>query len=130
MTPAIKLGLTTLPLFVAESTTDSVKSSALGEWLVIGAAVLVIAQIGWSFVDRVRGGSPQKREVSFTEQFVTREQHVKLEEEIAKIDNERRVSVAGIHSKIDNLAERLDDRIDNVPERTIALLKNTKGLIS
>ena len=101
ISPAVKLGFVTLPLFLAESSTMEVKSSALGEWLVIGAAVLVIIQIGTGFIDRVRGGNPEKRQVSFADVFTTREEHDALRDEVAKIDTERRVSVAGLHKKID-----------------------------
>lgn len=129
MLPEIKSALMTMPLFIAESTTAEVKSSALGEWLVIGAAVMVIVQIGWTFIDRVRGGTAQKREVSFSAEFVTQEQHAELKATVAKIDHERRTSVAELHKKIEGAERRLNERIDAVPDRTIKLLRETKNLI-
>lgn len=63
-----------------------------------------------------------------------------LKGEINKVDGERRTSVANLHTKIDTqLAalraeltgkiEKLEGRIDAVPERTIKLLRETKDLI-
>ena len=158
MTSAIKLGLVTLPLFLAESTTDSVKSSALGEWLVIGAAVLVIVQIGWGFIDRVKGGSAQKREVSFADELATtddlRQAHGRIarerdevEKKLAdmkeelrqrreKIDQDLRAIAGKVDSETRMLSKKLDDeisalneRIDAIPGRVITLLRETKGLI-
>lgn len=128
LSPAAKLGAITLPLFVAESTIDGVKSSALGEWMVIGAAALVVIRVGWDFMDRVRGGPTQRAEVSFAAEFATRKDHDALKAEVEKIDHERRTSVANLHGKIDALAGRLDGRIDEIPGRTIALLSETKQL--
>src|SRR5581483_2626780 len=128
MLPATKLAAITLPLFLAQSTTDSVRSSDLGEWVVIGAGVLVIVNVGWQFLDRVRGGSPQKNEVTFTAQFATQKELGDLKSEVNKIDHERRTSAANLHEKIESLAVRLDERIDEIPGRTIALLGETKKL--
>lgn len=129
MTPAIKTAFVATPLLIAESTTAEVKSSALGEWLVIAAAVMVIVQIGWSFLDRVRGGTPQKREVTFSEEFVTKEAHEELKAAVDKIDHERRTSVAELHKRIEGIERRLNERIDAVPQRVITLLRETKDLI-
>jgi len=128
LSPAVKIGVTALPLFVAESTTDNVKSSAIGEWVVIAAGVLVIINVAWNFIDRVRGGSTEKREVTFPAQFASQADHHALKEEVTKIDSERRQSTANLHAKIDALAVRLDERIDEIPGRTIALLGETKRL--
>lgn len=70
----------------------------------------------------------QKREVSFSDTFATAKEHAALVQEVAKIDHERRTSAANLHSKIDELAKRLDSRIDEIPGRTIALLAETKQL--
>lgn len=128
MTTPANLGALVLPIFFAQSTIDGVKSSALGEWLVIGAAVLVIIRIGWEFVDRVQGGPTQKSEVTFAAQFATQKEHAELKAEVTKLDSERRTSVANLHAKIDGVAQRLDDRIDAIPARTISLLGETKKL--
>lgn len=102
MPSTLKLALVSMPFFLAESTYEGVKSSALGEWLVQAAAAAVLVMALWNLVDRVRGGTPQKREVSFTEEFATKKQHEELKLEVAKIDTERRVSVANLHTKIDD----------------------------
>ncbi len=60
--------------------------------------------------------------------------------EIGKVDNERRTSVANMHAKCDGQMhalrgelnakiEKLETRIDAVPERTIKLLRETKNLL-
>lgn len=131
MTPTAKLAAYSLPLFAAESTFQGVPSSDLGNLLVGLAALMIIGKMAWDTLDRVRGGS-QKREVSFSDQYSTREQcaerHGVLTNEIQKIDHERRTSVANLHEKIDHLSERIDKRIDEIPARTIALLTETKQL--
>lgn len=128
MTPTTNLAAHLAPLLLAESTFQGVASSGLGELLVGLAALLVIAKIMWDAADRLRGGTAQKREVSFADQFATTAQHAELRGEVAKIDHERRTSVANLHDKIDTLAANLHERIDAVPERTIALLRETKQL--
>ena len=132
MTATAKLAVTALPLIAAESTFSGVQSSQLGEMLVGVAALLIIGKLVWEGIDRVRGGSTQKREVTLSEQFSTREQcaerHEAICAELEKIDRERRTSVANLHEKIDHLSERLDSRIDAIPARTIALLAETKQL--
>ncbi|MBI5770821.1 MAG: hypothetical protein HZA93_23795 [Verrucomicrobia bacterium] len=128
MTPTAQTGAVALPLFFAESSFSGVKASALGEQLVIMAALLIIAKLLWDFADRFRGGSPQKREVTLTENFATTHQHQELRAELEKLDRERRTSVAELHKKVEALSERLDARIDEIPGRTIALLNETKQL--
>ena len=129
MTITAKAAATALPLFVAESTYQGVRSSAIGELLVQLAAVAVIVMVLWNLVDRVRGGSAQKREVSFSTEFVTQKQHQELRDTVAKVDHERRTSTAELHKKIEGIERRLNERIDAVPERTIKLLRETKNLI-
>jgi flagellar biosynthesis/type III secretory pathway M-ring protein FliF/YscJ len=129
MTIATKAAAAALPLFLAESTYQGVRSSAIGELLVQIAALAVIVMVVWNLVDRMRGGASQKREVSFSEEFATKEQHRKLEAAVEKIDHERRTSVAELHKKIEGIERRLNERIDAVPERTISLLRETKDLI-
>lgn len=109
MTPFIKLAAVSTPFFLAEtatrkigeSTIEGVTSSALGEWLVQAAAAAVLIMALWTLVDRMRGGISQKREVTFSEEYTSKEEHDLLKAEVAKIDNERRVSVAKLHEKID-----------------------------
>lgn len=129
MPVATKAAAIALPLFVAESTYQGVRSSAIGELLVQLAAVAVIIMVLWNLVDRVRGGTAQKREVSFSAEVVTLKQHEDLRKQVDKIDHERRTSVAELHKKVETAIERLNDRIDKVPERTITLLRETKDLI-
>lgn len=128
LAPTTQLAAYSLPLLAAESTFQGVQSSALGEVLVVIAALLIIAKIFWDAVDRVRGGVSQKREVSFTQEAPTTAQFRELQEEVRKVDAERRTSVANLHTKIDHLSERLDKRIDEIPARTIQLLNETKQL--
>lgn len=45
--------------------------------------------------------SPSPLEVSAAPAYVTKDEHRKLEAEVAKIDGERRTSVANLHNKID-----------------------------
>lgn len=129
MTITTKAAATALPLFVAESTYQGVRSSAIGELLVQLAAVAVIVMVIWNLVDRMRGGTAQKREVSFSTELVTQQQHQELKREVAKLDQERRTSVAELHKKIEGAITRLNERVDAVPERTIKLLRETKDLI-
>lgn len=137
MTPSsFKLAVMSLPLFLAESTTDSVKSSAIGEWVVVGAAVLVIIQVGWSFWDRLRGGVPQKREVSFAGKYATDEEmtnvHGRIKRERLELDKqieELKAEDRRLREKLEHEIDNLQERIDLVPERTITLLRDTKGLI-
>lgn len=113
MISPFKLGMFTLPLFLAESTTAEVKSSALGEWLVIGAAVLVIVQIGWGFLDRVRGGPMEKREVSFAEEFVTKQEmkqaHGRIERERKEVNDEIAKVRQDMRDSNDKLGDALRD---------------------
>ena len=73
-------------------------------------------------------------------QYASREDADFLKSEIGKIDTERRTSVANLHLKIDtqlaslrielnSKIENLEGRIDAVPQRTISLLRETKGLL-
>jgi hypothetical protein len=128
LAPTTQLAAYSLPLLAVESTFQGVQSSALGEVLVVIAALLIIAKIFWDAVDRVRGGASQKREVSFSNEYATVAQFRELQEEVRKLDAERRTSVANLHVKIDHLSERLDKRIDEIPARTIQLLNETKQL--
>jgi hypothetical protein len=112
----------------AETTFQGVRAGALGETLIIIAALAIIARILWEAADRVRGGSTQKREVSFAEIFATQKEHAELKAEVAKIDHERRTSAAQLHTKLDNMRSELDERINAIPGRTIALLNETRQL--
>lgn len=92
--------------------------------LIIGFLASIVANIV-----AIRSSTrAQKREVTFSEEFATREQHAELKREVDKIDGERRTSVANLHKKIEDVRESLDKRIDEIPGRTIALLNETKQL--
>lgn len=99
--------------------------AALTQFLIIvGFLASIVANLVM-----IRGSNrAQKREVSFADQFATAKEHAALAAEVAKLDSERRTSVANLHQKIDDLATRIDARIDEIPGRTIALLNETKQL--
>lgn len=103
----------------------------LGSFLAI-ATFLLAAVI---LVRKVFGHEPPLHK-----EYASRTSTDLLKTEIDKIDNERRTSVANLHNKVDaNIAalraeltekiEKLEDRIDAVPGRTIALLRETKNLL-
>lgn len=114
-----------------------VDAAALEQWLKIlfwlagGIAAVAVA------FGHLTGKSGKREiqtplEVRAAADLITKRDHEKqideLKGEIAKLDGERRTSVANLHTKIDQLATRLDDRIDEIPRRTIALLNETKQL--
>jgi len=142
MTASIKLTAMTLPLFVAESNYQGVKSSAIGELLVQAAALAVIVMVIWNFVDRVRFGSAQRREIqqplTVQKQRETvseeelRQVHGRIARERAEIDaqlTDLKAEDVRLREKLDSDIADLHDRINSVPDRTIKLLRETKGLI-
>lgn len=73
-------------------------------------------------------------------EYASRTDAAILKTEIDKVDHERRTSVANMHAKCDGQMsalrgelnakiEKLEIRIDAVPERTIKLLRETKDLL-
>lgn len=131
-----KLGLFALPLLLAEATFQGVPASSLGGWLINAAAAALLVRVLWDFADRVKGGAPQKREISFAESLATADEikqaHGRISREREEIDRELgRVAaeVKELREKFDDTVRDLNARIDRVPERTINLLRETKDLI-
>ena len=123
-------------LAAAESTYQGVASSRIGETLVQIAALSVIAVAILNLVDRMRGGSPQKREVSFAAEFATKEElkqaHGRIAREREELDtkiDELKEQAERLSEKVDSKIDKLQERVDLVPERVIKQLRETKGLI-
>lgn len=123
-------------LAAAESTYQGVASSRIGETLVQIAALSVIAVAILNLVDRMRGGTTQKREVSFSQEFATKEElkqaHGRMNREREELDakiDEIRDQNQRLSEKVESTKDELQERIDVVPERVIKLLRETKGLI-
>lgn len=133
--------LASLPLFLAESSYQGVRSSALGEWLVQAAALAVIALVVWQLVDRVRGGAPQKREVSFSREYVARPEYDRdrkeLDEELGRMARNRKehykeVELQGrqiveLKTRVDahdRAIAVIDQKLDALPDRIARMLKS------
>lgn len=124
------------PLLAVESSYEGVRSSALGEFVIQAAAALVLLMLVWSVIDKLRGGTPQKREVSFADEMVTQEElkqaHGRISREREDINREILNLKQEQKEQRDALAgtiKEFNDRIDKVPQRTITLLRETKNLI-
>lgn len=124
------------PLLAVESTYEGVRSSVLGEFLVQAAAAMVLLLLVWNLIDKLRGGTPQKREVSFAEEIVTQDElkqaHGRITRERDEIDNaiaELKEEQRAQRERHDAEISQLNARIDSVPGRVISLLRETKGLI-
>lgn len=127
-----KLATIAAPLLIAESTFQGVRSSGIGEFLVTAAALSVIVMALWNMVDRVRGGTAQKREISFAESVATADElkqaHGRISREREEVNREiKRLDEAQKETRAS--LEKLNDRVDAVPGRTIQLLRETKDLI-
>lgn len=123
-------------LAVAESTYQGVASSKLGETLVVVTCLVVIASVLWTFVERIKGTAPQKREVSFAAEFATKEElkqaHGRIAREREELDtkiDELKEQAERLSEKVDSKIDKLQERVDLVPERVIKQLRETKGLI-
>lgn len=123
MTPFLKFASASTAFLLAEttaSTYEGVRSDHLGEWLVQAAAAAVLIMAIWNLVDRVRGGTSQKREVTFADEYATRKEHEDLKDEVAKLDQERRVSVANLHKKVDEntaITARTEGKLDGLNQQ-------------
>ena len=133
---SLKAASFAVPLFLAESTMHGVRSSALGEFLVNAAALAVIIMVIWNLVDRMRGGATQKREIKFADELATqvdlKQAHGRIARERTEINKELETIKKEAKTMRENLDREIDDlqdRVDKVPERTIRLLRETKGLI-
>jgi hypothetical protein len=128
------------------------------QWLVIGAVVYALGfllQIATAAVALAKINKAQKREVSFAEEFATRsdvrtindrvsitertlvEIRQEMKTDLATLQREGSARAASIYKHVEevrtNLAahiERVDDKLDQVPHQTVAMLRATKGLIS
>lgn len=141
MSLTLKTAAAAAPLFLAESTSSGVRSSLLGELMVQIAALAVIVMVVWNLIDRVRGGQ-QRREIQSPltvrkhEEGVGEDEIKQVHGRIARERGEIEAKIADLRAEDLRLRERLDrdiaelhDRITHVPERTIKLLRETKGLI-
>lgn len=71
--------------------------------------------------------------------FATKAEHDKLEQRVnglsaeikdgfRELDKKRSVSIAGLHDDLNNGLEKVHKRIDELPNRVITLLKDTRDL--
>lgn len=123
------------PLFLAEAAPDLLKP-----WLEVLAWLIGLA-CGcawlWTLIRPERDLIPKPVEVKQHPTIASqgdidqlhgriKRERMEIEESLKQLREEDR----RLREKLDAEIEALQDKIDNVPERTIALLKNTKGLIS
>lgn len=123
-------------LAAAESHYQGVASSKLGETLIVITCLVVIATQLWNFVEKLKGGPTQKREVSFPAAYATKEEltqaHGRIKREREEVDAHLARMAAEMVRMREKMEEQVDDiqeRVDLVPERVIKLLRETKGLI-
>lgn len=115
MNNAISSALSLAPIVLAQS--PAIGATELGQWLLAGAAVAVIANQGFSFFRNVTGGFQRKQSTSddtYTPTSVCNKQHTGLTAQIAKLSTdaearseklrlELKDDVKGIHKRIDDV---------------------------
>lgn len=114
MAPPFKLGLTSIPLFAAEATFEGVQSNAIGGLLVSLAALAVLIGAIWNMVDRLRGGKAEKREISFSEEFATKEELTQAHGRIGRERNEINSALTKLDEELRGSNERLAGSIDSL----------------
>lgn len=123
------------PVFIAEVAPDLLKP-----WLEVFSWIIGLSCACawlWTMLRPSKEAVPQPLEVKAHATIASqgdidqlhgriKRERMEIEESLKQLREEDR----RLREKLDAEIEALQDKIDNVPERTIALLKNTKGLIS
>jgi hypothetical protein len=113
-----------------------ISAAAVGFMSMVGAGVLTIVK----FFRKAEPAVPQPVRVTKEPEFITTEAHerdrtemkrrvAELESRMLRVENKMESDKQEIIKAMDEKIERLEDKLDVVPSRVIALLKDTKDLI-